>query len=130
MNADEMVEVELIDGNRGDHPIAVNGTRYGYRRHGDTFLMRRGDAIAKPHAFLILGTPTTARPAKKAKPAPPPPPMLSALTSRDEEPVMSDSAAVTSDQPSVPPAEPDDEVLERILGKTKAAKVKPAAKKK
>lgn len=41
MPAGEQILVELTDGNIGDHPISVQGTFYGYRRHGDVFLIHR-----------------------------------------------------------------------------------------
>lgn len=57
-SVDETVEVQLIDGNIGDHGITGNATGqfYGNKRSGDTFLMSRRDADMMPRAFRILGT--------------------------------------------------------------------------
>lgn len=54
MPASETVEVQLIDGNFGDHDISVGGTFYGYRKHGETFLMNRRHAEILPRSFRIL----------------------------------------------------------------------------
>lgn len=45
VSPDDMVSVELIDGNYGDHPISFGGTFYGYRSHGDKFKMLRAHAV-------------------------------------------------------------------------------------
>lgn len=56
MATSETVEVELVDGNFGDHSITGVATKtfYGYRKHGETFLMNRGDAEMQPRSFRIL----------------------------------------------------------------------------
>lgn len=45
MNGNDYQMVELVDGNQGDHPITGLSTRtsYGYRKHGDRFLMHVKD---------------------------------------------------------------------------------------
>jgi len=40
----ELVKVELADGNHGGHPISVQGTSYGYRKHGDVFYVQEHHA--------------------------------------------------------------------------------------
>lgn len=56
--ADETVEVRLIDGNTGDHGIKGRATKtfYGYKKHGDQFLMNRRDVEMEPRAYMILNT--------------------------------------------------------------------------
>jgi glycosyltransferase involved in cell wall biosynthesis len=54
VNADEMVWVQLNDGNVGDHPVSLRGTNYGYKRHGDQFKMLRGHAESMSSYVLIL----------------------------------------------------------------------------
>lgn len=58
-SADDMLLVELVDGNIAKHPISFRDAdntvvKYGYRSHGEQFLVRR-DHIAKyPNKFRIL----------------------------------------------------------------------------
>lgn len=57
MSADQIVLVELIDGNYGDHNLGrglVTQTDYGYRKHGDRFRMHIADAQARPHMFQVV----------------------------------------------------------------------------
>lgn len=83
MSAEDIVTVELIDGNIGDHPISFGGQHYGYRHHGERFKM------ARVHAELLTGrvrivtdeemmAPEMAGPPRSAPPPPksltPPPP--------------------------------------------------------
>jgi len=74
MDDDSFVMVKLVDGNRGNHPIVGARTRnkYGYRSHGDTFLMHQDDVAAMPGKFqeVVKAKPITA-PAEK-QPAPEP----------------------------------------------------------
>lgn len=59
MSADEMVTVELNDGNIGEHPIVIRDQKtqkshnYGYRRTGETFLMLRSHAQMYPNKFTV-----------------------------------------------------------------------------
>lgn len=52
---DDMVIIILNDGNIGDHSIVgmVSKTFYGYRKHGEEFLMRRSDIAMQPSLFII-----------------------------------------------------------------------------
>ena len=54
VSADEMVWVQLNDGNVGDHPISLRGTNYGYKKHGDQFKMLRGHAESLSRQVVIL----------------------------------------------------------------------------
>lgn len=53
---DEMIMVILNDGKRGDHGIVGHSTQkdYGYRRHGEEFLMHRRDLEMQPHLFILV----------------------------------------------------------------------------
>ena len=44
MASQNMITVELVDGNIGEHLIAFAQQNYGYRSHGDRFLMREDHA--------------------------------------------------------------------------------------
>lgn len=90
MSADDMVMVELIDGNIGDHLIARGGTSYGYHVHGDQFSMRREHAMIDRRVRVVTGS--VAVPAG-AQPLPPPP--------VENIPQKQPVAAVAPPQPSV-----------------------------
>jgi hypothetical protein len=68
MSADAMVWVRLNDNNLGDHPIIFTGTNYGYRAHGDRFLMMEAHAKLD-HRVIIEALPTLNEP-ERAKPTP------------------------------------------------------------
>lgn len=53
----DMVMVQLNDGNTADHHIAVQGTSYGYRSHGEQYLMLRQHAAIYPDKFVIVHKP-------------------------------------------------------------------------
>lgn len=55
---DELIEVRLNDGKLGDHGITGHATRrdYGYRRHGEEFLMHRQDVNMQPHIFILISS--------------------------------------------------------------------------
>lgn len=67
----EMVMVELIDGNVGDHLVAFQGQSYGYRAHGQQFMMRR-DHAALDRRVRVVGQ-SAAASGPQAQPLPPPP---------------------------------------------------------
>lgn len=71
MSASDMVTVELIDGNLGDHLIAFGGTSYGYRVSGDRFSMQQGHAVLDRRVRIINDS--VVQP--NAQPLPPPPPV-------------------------------------------------------
>ena len=73
MNDEQYVMVRLIDGNRGQHPIigASTKTKYGYRAHGDTFLVHRDDIAAHPGKFEEAVKQAVA-PVAEVKETPPP----------------------------------------------------------
>lgn len=59
MNANDIVWVQLADGNEGQHPIIGHATRtnYGYRAHGDLFKMAMADVTIARHKFVIVEDP-------------------------------------------------------------------------
>lgn len=71
MSSTDMVKVELIDGNIGDHLIAFQGESYGYRIHGDQFNMKREHAQLDRRVRVITDSPVQMQ---AARPMPPPPP--------------------------------------------------------
>ena len=75
---DSVVYVKLVDGNITDHPIVVQGTNYGYRSHGDVFLMQKEHAEVQRHKFQIVevAQPITGKAEKKEKATIAPPPEL------------------------------------------------------
>lgn len=61
MAGEDMVNVVLLDGNMAKHPISLrdannNVIKYGYRQHGEEFLMRRDHAEKYANKFKIVGT--------------------------------------------------------------------------
>jgi DNA-directed RNA polymerase alpha subunit len=56
MSDADLVKVELIDGNRGTHPIIGRSThtKYGYRVHGEQFLVLRSDYEVQSHVFRVV----------------------------------------------------------------------------
>lgn len=58
--ADQMIWVQLNDGNLGQHPITGNitKTKYGYRSSGDKFKMAASDVAVMQHKFIIIADPT------------------------------------------------------------------------
>lgn len=79
MSDDEYVMVELIDGNVGQHPIIGGFTRnrYGYRQHGDKFLIHRSDLTAHPGKFkeVLKATTIPAGVVEEKPPTPEPQPV-------------------------------------------------------
>lgn len=71
MSASDMVMVELIDGNHGDHLVAFAGTSYGYQVHGNRFRMLRDHARLDRRVRIIDDVVTMVA---GAQPMPPPPP--------------------------------------------------------
>lgn len=55
-SSSDMVEVELVDGNVGDHLIAVQGQSYGYKSHGDHFKMLRKHAELDRRVRFVTGS--------------------------------------------------------------------------
>ena len=70
MSSTDLVMVKLIDGNIGDHLIAVGGTSYGYKVDGDEFMMQKQHAMVD-RRVKVLGDSVLVN---NAQPAPPPPP--------------------------------------------------------
>lgn len=70
VSSSDMVEVELVDGNLGDHLIAFQGKSYGYKSHGDKFPMLAGHARLDRRVRLVQGNQVVAH----SSPAPLPPP--------------------------------------------------------
>lgn len=50
------VMVQLNDGNHGGHPIigGATHTKYGYRSHGQRFLIHRDDFSVAPHNYILV----------------------------------------------------------------------------
>lgn len=75
VSSNDMVQVELIDGNEGDHLIAFQGTSYGYRVNGDRFSMLRSHAQLDRRVRIITGNQApTAKARTEPASMPPPPP--------------------------------------------------------
>lgn len=80
MNDDEFVMVSYQHPNRGSHPVygaaVANGKPnfYGYRSHGEKFLVTRRDQRAYPHYFHIVES--VPEPPKIAVTPPPPPTLI------------------------------------------------------
>lgn len=55
---DDLLEIYLNDGQRGDHSIIGRATQrfYGYRVTGEQFLMHRADIEAQTHLFILVTT--------------------------------------------------------------------------
>lgn len=70
----DMVQVELVDGNVGDHLIAFRGTSYGYRSSGDKFPMLREHAQLDRRVRIVEGNKVSSAVRREAAPPPPPPP--------------------------------------------------------
>lgn len=73
----DLVMVELIDGNYGKHPIKIRDADstlhdYGYRRHGERFLVASRHASRFPEKFKPTPVEAAAEPAPPAEPPPPP----------------------------------------------------------
>lgn len=70
---DDVVMVQLTNGNSGEIPIVghVTKTFYGMRAHGDTFLMKKEDQAVKPNVYspIVVNLP---QPEKKETPPPEP----------------------------------------------------------
>ena len=71
MNAD-MVIVELMDGNIGDHLISFAGTSYGYRKHGEQFMMQRAHATKDRRVRIVQETIQEVQPFRTTLVPPPP----------------------------------------------------------
>lgn len=69
--ASQMIWVQLNDGNVGQHPITGMATkqRYGYRKHGEVFLMNGEDVKAMQHKFIVVPDPN-AKPIEPEEPEP------------------------------------------------------------
>lgn len=48
---EDLILVELIDGNQGDHLISIRGVRYGSHVTGDQFYVKKGHALLYPAMF-------------------------------------------------------------------------------
>ncbi|MFG0252978.1 MAG: glycosyltransferase, partial [Phycisphaerales bacterium JB038] len=53
VKADDLVTVQLVDGNTAKHPISIRGTSYGYRRTGDKFKMLRAHAALDGRIMVL-----------------------------------------------------------------------------
>jgi len=63
-NAGDYIMVQLNDGNVGAHPVNGRHAKYGYRKHGEQFLMHKLDVELYPHKVIVLGDePAQAAPA-------------------------------------------------------------------
>lgn len=71
MSASDMVMVELIDGNHGDHLVAFAGTSYGYQVHGNCFRMLRDHARLDRRVRIIDDVVTMVAGAQAMPPPPP-----------------------------------------------------------
>lgn len=79
MTTEDLVMVELTDGNRGNHMIVIRDAKnkshnFGARAHGDQFLMPRSLAMLYPTRFQVIEKAPMETVA--ATPAPPPKPVL------------------------------------------------------
>jgi hypothetical protein len=71
MAADQMIWVQLNDGNFGQHPIIgmATKTKYGYRSSGEKFMMASSDVAIMQHRFIVVPDPN-AKPAEVVEPEP------------------------------------------------------------
>lgn len=92
VSADDLVTVELIDGNTAKHPIAVRGTSYGYRRTGDTFKMLRAHAALDGRVRIVSAPSREA--SSPSSPFPSTPPGRDVPTSAPPEPTAFVAAEV------------------------------------
>lgn len=104
LSASDLVEVELIDGNVGDHLISFQGHSYGYKMHGDHFKMVRAHAELDRRVRIVTGgsnlsAAARARPMTLEPPSPPPPP---ALNNKVVEPLPEVRQNVPSAEPGTP----------------------------
>lgn len=73
-SSNDMVDVELIDGNLGDHLISFSGQSYGYRASGDKFKMLLAHAKLDRRVRILEAQSAPAASKRRATAAPPPPP--------------------------------------------------------
>lgn len=78
MSAGDLVEVELIDGNIGEHLVAFSQVSYGYRKHGERFKMQESHAKLDRRVRIVSESEKAAAqpilvPHKQQEPLPPPP---------------------------------------------------------
>lgn len=73
VSSTDMIEVELADGNVGDHLIAFQGRSYGYRVHGERFQMLAAHARLDRRVRIVGATPQPAVVSQKKAEVPPPP---------------------------------------------------------
>lgn len=72
---EQMVLVQLSDGNLGDHPITGRATKqsYGYRKSGDEFYVSSRDIEAQPHRFTVKNKEPVIEVQQQSGIQPPPP---------------------------------------------------------
>lgn len=93
-SSSDMVQVELIDGNQGDHLIAFRGTSYGYKVNGDKFTMLREHAQLDRRVRIVTGNQAQAAQVSHGPAAMPPPP---SDFNAPKSPVVVDKPAVVSE---------------------------------
>lgn len=77
MGGQDMVYVKLVDGNKTDHPVVVQGTNYGYRSDGDIFMMVLEHVKSYPHLYQVVEVEQPqAQQIETSKPITAPPPDL------------------------------------------------------
>lgn len=86
-SSSDMVEVELADGNVGDHLIAVQGQSYGYKSHGDHFKMLRKHAELDRRVRIVTGSSQLSAVNQPGPLPTPPPPPLGSLIETGESPL-------------------------------------------
>ena len=93
MGGQDMVYVKLVDGNKTDHPVVVQGTNYGYRSDGDVFLMALEHATVYPQKFQVVSVeePQVQVKPESSNPTTAPPPEL---TDNTPAPVIVDDEDV------------------------------------
>lgn len=109
-SAGDMVIVELVDGNVGDHLIAFQGTSYGYKSSGDRFQMLRAHAAIDRRVRIITGNQAAAAGAASLQPSPMPPPPPPPL------PPSSLGVNETDPEPPTRPTVPIDPLKELKVG--------------
>ena len=116
MSADDIILVELQDGNIGDHLISAQGTSYNYRKHGDRFMMKRAHAAMFGTRIRIIEQEPPAPPNTPSEPTPTPePPPAPVFYDPQPEP---EPEPVIADEDKAPSIIPEDN-LTKVYGVSK-----------
>lgn len=73
--ANEMIWVQLNDGNFGQHPVIgmTTKTKYGYRSSGEKFKMHPADVAVQQHKFIVIPDPNAKVEVQETEPETPEP---------------------------------------------------------